>query len=505
MSSTVWYDMETHAPMSKRFQQSQIERLRTLLLGADLILDDKAFAERLIRKFENAQVDSVSRSAYAGMELLLNQDKIVRAKTARRFATKKIDLIKQTLSLYSEREIAKIVEACHLIQMTDGCTVACAWCYLNAQPYVQYSISYESIRQFIRKYAARLPEPVRFYWASDPLDWYDGEKSYVDLVAEFHDVTGFKKGLVTTTSLPMGAELTLLRLIEWFDGHFPFKKSRSFVGDDQHYLKNNAMKKLFYNKTGSYDIHSLFDYYIKNLFYHQSVPHVMKISETDANYKRLKAVFDVLKFMGVSESCLSWIEVETRDVGGFDGVRKSGRAYKWDDRDLVLDSVSMACWDSVIVFPGKIGAMEMCGVTSSTQRGLEFWLLEPGKLTIPKELAIVHYAYYEQNGKKKGYLLPYLELTDYVKGSPARRRIHYSTKRDIQAYGLLLSKTMPMIEFIAKQTHKPLQSFEPWQEMQRQYKARRIISDKLLADEKDAEVIGLARNLISRIDEKISL
>lgn len=488
---------------TKRFQQSKICQLHELLQRALFIDKDKQFVEHLIHMLEISPADKTTHAAYIGLVLLLDQDKITRAKTTRRFAVKKVDIFKQTLHRWTEKELIAILRACHLIQMTDGCTVACAWCYLNAQPYINYAMSYDSIRRFIQKYARFLPEPTRFYWASDPLDWYDGERSYIDVVSEFHHETRNMQSMVTTTSLPAGTEVTFLRLIQWFDNNLPFKQSQSFTGDKQHYLKNNVMKGLYYQKPRPYDIHSLFDYYIKNIFYYRKARHVLKISETDANYKRLKALLDVLKFMGISQSCLSWIEVETRDMKNFDGVRKSGRAFAWKNRDIILDSVSMACWDSTILFPGKVGAMEMCGVTATTQRGLEFWLIDHGKLVIPQERAIVHYAFYNRDGKKKKYILPYLKLTEYLQGAISRRWTHYSLKRDIQAYGLLLSKTMPMMEFIARQTHKRLDDFGPWKEVQKQYRERKEMSDALLQQEKNEEVIRLVRYLTAHIEQKL--
>lgn len=477
--------------------------IHKLLQGALLIGKDREFANSLIQKLEEAPVNTVTRAAYSGLWLLLDQDKITRAKTTRRFAVKKIDLYKQNLNRFTEKELVVMMRSCHLIQMTDGCTVACSWCYLNAQPYIQFAISFDSIRLFIKKFSRILPEPTRFYWATDPLDWYDGEKSYVDLVEEFCKATENRKNIVTTTSLPMGTEFTFLRLIQWFDKNLLFKQSQSFVDDKQHYLKDNMMKELYYQKSRSYDVHSLFDYYIKNLFYYQKTHHVLKISETDANHRRLKAIFDVLKFMGISQGCLSWIEVETRDVGNIDGIRKSGRAYAWENRDIVLDSVSMACWDSTIVFPGKVGAMEMCGVTSKTQRGLEFWLLDQDKQVIPRGRALTHYAFYTSGSKRKNYILPYLEMTEYSRSSVSRQWVHYSLKRDIQAYGLLLSKTIPIIEFIARQTHKQLNKFKPWQDVKKQYKLRKEISDRLLQEEKDEEVIQLISYLTTHIDQKL--
>ena len=490
---------------TKHFPISKIHRLRKLLQGALLIDKDKEFADSLLQRLEEAPANTVTRAAYSGLQLLLDQDKITRAKTTRRFAVKRIDLYKQNLNRFTEKELVVMMRSCHLIQMTDGCTVACAWCYLNAQPYIQFAISFDSIRRFIKKYSRVLPEPTRFYWATDPLDWYDGEKSYIDLVEEFCKATQNRKNIVTTTSLPMGTEFTLLRLIQWFDKNLPLKQSQIFIGDGQHYLKNNVMKGLFYQKSYIYDIHTLFDYNIKNIFYNQNAHHILKISETDVNYKRLKVLFDILKLMGISQGCLSWIEVETRDVGNFDGVRKSGRAYVWENRDIVLDSVSMACWDSTIVFPGKVGAMEMCGVTSKTQRGLEFWLIDQGKQIIPRERAITHYAFYTSDSKEKSYILPYLEMTEYSRGSISRQWMHYSLKRDIQAYGLLLSKTIPIIEFIARQTHKQLNEFKPWQDVKKQYKHRREISDRLLREEKDEEVIRLVSYLTTYIDKKLQL
>lgn len=484
----------------KYFQKNKIQRLRTLVKDALLIEKDRVFVRDIITRIELSTVNKKSMAAYTGLERLLNQDKIIKAKITRRFAAKKIDIFKQNLYRFTDKELIIIAKSCHLIQMTDGCTVACSWCYLNAQPYIQFAVSYLSIRRFLTMFARYLPEPTRFYWASDPLDWYDDEKSYVDLVKEFYTSTGNTKSMITTTSLPMGTEITFLRLVQWFDTHLSFKQTKSFVGDEQHYQKNSVMKGLFYKKSLTYDIHTLFDYFIKNKFYHQNTHHVLKISETDANYKRLKATFDVLKFMEISQSCLSWIEIETRDVGNFDGVRKSGRAFGWNNRDIILDNVSMACWDSVILFPGKVGAMEMCGVTSTTQRGLEFWLVEQDKQIIPQVRAIIHYEYYDSKNKEKHYLLPYVEMTEYVKGALMRRWTHYSLKRDIQAYGLLLSKTIPIMQFIASQTHKKLENFQPWNEMCKQYEKRKIISNSLMSEEKDEETLRLIAHLIAQID-----
>lgn len=494
--------MQSH----KKLSPSKIKKLHDVLHSALLIDADKKFADGLIQMLAESPLHAQTQAGYDGLLLLLDQSPVVRAKTTRRFATKKVDVFAQNLNRFTDKERIAFAKSCHLLQMTDGCTVACAWCYLNAQPYVQYTISYNSIRRYLKAYAKYLPDPTRFYWATDPLDWYDGERSYLDLIIEFYKIVGDTKGIVTTTSLPMGTEITFLRLIEWFDKNLHFKQSQSFVGNEQHYLKNNLVKGLYFKKDKkTYDIHTLFDYYVKNLFFNNNTKHVLKISETDANYKRLKAIFDVLLCMGISKSCMSWIEVETRDVGNNDGIKKSGRAYAWENRDVILDNVSMACWDSTILFPGKLGAMEMCGVTSTTQRGLEFWLIEPGKQMIPKELAMTYFAFYSDKGGKKQYMLPYLDMTEYTNGTVTHTWTHYSLKRDIQTYGLLLSKTLPIIEFIAQQTHNQLETFKPWLEAKQQYEIRKKTSEKLLQEDTDKEVVGMVRNLMMHIEQKFKV
>lgn len=120
------------------------------------------------------------------------------------------------LSNFPEKEQRMIVSQVGAIEISKGCSIGCKFCGFEAQKGVTTHISFAELEEFVRKFSVELQEkPGKFpffYWASDPLDWEDGDKNYRDANELFESVLGFSP--YVSTAVPVGKEALTLQLLQ---------------------------------------------------------------------------------------------------------------------------------------------------------------------------------------------------------------------------------------------------------------------------------------------------
>lgn len=490
---------------------SSIKRLRNLLNQAILIKPDREYLIKIIGRMEKLPSwTKRAKKAAKALEVILNQDKVTKAKCRQRFCAKSIDLFGDNLDKFSSQEILNIVRQCHLIQMTDGCSVGCSWCYLNAKPFIEKKIVFRSYQKFIKLYGRKLPELMRLYWASDPFDWYEDDKSYVDLVREFYKVVKNSNYIMTVTSIPAGTEVTLIRYIDWLNKNFKFRANNLPSRFDPNYLKNDLISEMYYKNKTKLNVDKYFYYFINKKFVNKEARYILRFSETKKNRKRIELIFDILKFVDISANCLSQIIIEKKDIGPDRNIKKAGRAFNWGQRNILKDSLSLACWDSTVIMPNKIGTVIMCGTTSSNPSGAEFKILKPGVIKIPKGFVITNYNFNfrSKNQGKEIQFLPYAEVLTYKNGVLFKKKTHYSLKRDILAYSIALFRVLPAIKLLADTFNLDLSHFLLLREFYKDFQVRKKATDKLLKKEQtEKEVREIVKGLAEQIEDwfKINL
>lgn len=118
--------------------------------------------------------------------------------------------IMQQIELIPEQAREEFVRNLSIIQLTEGCNGKCPFCYLGKKKGVTSKYSYESLKCFFEKYGSRIGTgtPSRQlipYWDSDPFDYRDGDKSFLDIYKMFksNSVAG-RMGIFT--SVPIGGQ-----------------------------------------------------------------------------------------------------------------------------------------------------------------------------------------------------------------------------------------------------------------------------------------------------------
>lgn len=86
------------------------------------------------------------------------------------------------LERFNETDQKLILEQTRAIQLTFGCSHGCPLCGVDAPGKKRESIPFAVLDGFFQKYGSILSHGRPFlYWASDPFDYRDGEKTYPDI------------------------------------------------------------------------------------------------------------------------------------------------------------------------------------------------------------------------------------------------------------------------------------------------------------------------------------
>lgn len=310
--------------------------ISSMLSSSLLPLDDQTYIRAII------DADPINSTLQESVTYLLSQANSERGqrKIKERYSQKPVDL-GEMLASYSHSERLLIAENLGGIQLTDGCTVGCEWCGINALRRTTTAFSFDSIGTFLTETDGHLLAEPTLYFASDPFDWNDGDYTYLDL----HPMVSFylpqRQGSYISTAVPLGSEFSILKFTEAL---YEAYKACPEQDKPQH-------------------------------------REVIRFSLTDRNSERIKHMLRILKERGVSDEFIEHVAI--LDHTG-DNVVNQGYFIKHPKRDIHKDSIGISCFDGVVISPttgAKAYSTEVC--TQANPQGWVQWDLPPGEMHIP--------------------------------------------------------------------------------------------------------------------------
>src|SRR3989344_9369611 len=250
------------------------------------------------------------------------------------------------LAPFSEDERVILTQNLGSVQLTDGCTVGCAWCGLNALRQTTRAFSLESVNNLANKSGRGNPFGS-LYWESDPFDWVEGGYSYLDLHSTWSLQTGAPP--FVSTAVPPGSEFSILRFIEATDEAIKLLDTPDIISHAQRF----------------------------------------RFSRTDKNTDRLEHMLRILRHRRVSEEFMKNMLISELDS---DHIQNIGYFIKHPDRDEIRDNPGITCQDAVVISPNKgVTGITMEAYTQNTPKGMSEWVISPGKMTVPLILSRTQY------------------------------------------------------------------------------------------------------------------
>ncbi len=89
---------------------------------------------------------------------------------------------------FAEEQKEAVMGNLGAIELTKGCSAACPFCAFEAERGVKGSMAFADLVYLARHYASVLVKDAKafyLFWASDPLDYEDGDRNYADVVELF--------------------------------------------------------------------------------------------------------------------------------------------------------------------------------------------------------------------------------------------------------------------------------------------------------------------------------
>ena len=338
-------------------------------------------------------LDPDNRQLTEGLAYLLDtaSTPLATRKIKERFAQTKVSL-DDCLTGFSSAEKGILAENLAFLQLTEGCTVGCSFCGVSAARKVSSSFSLESLVKFGKEVPGKMNRLSTLYYASDPFDWIDGDYTYLDLSPLWGTYTSGVPYM--STSLPLGAEFSVLRFLEA-------------------------------------------NYHLYNQGKDAASVRQIRFSRTSHNAARVDTIFSVLEQRGVSKDFLSTMQIN--DLTKQDSIRKNGHLIHHPDRDPLADAWGISCQDGVYISPGqgvRAGIVEAC--TRASPTGLFTGPLEPGRMTIPVERFTGSSEYEHPGtaiyGRLSFSLIPEAEVMEVRNGKITDRHVYPSIRRDIKTF-----------------------------------------------------------------------
>ena len=124
--------------------------------------------------------------------------------------TKPSRKIEKILSTFSHKQMKELMANVGSIQLTDGCSFGCGDCGLGAEKGVSDIIAFDTLEWLFKEYSNELKSNfIMLYDASDPFDFQDGEKTYVDVHRAFESIVGISPHV--TTHIPVEKEDEIMK------------------------------------------------------------------------------------------------------------------------------------------------------------------------------------------------------------------------------------------------------------------------------------------------------
>lgn len=391
----------------------------------------------------------------------------VRRKMNERQNSQKVSL-EDVLAPFSGRERRLLGVSLAGVQLTDGCTVGCAWCGLMAERRVTKAFDLGSLRQFSGRNGKEMKHGF-LYFASDPFDWVDGQYTFSDIHSVWSKNT--RNFSYVSTAVPEGAEFSVIRFIE-----------TTFQLDGLNRLDNLAFP---------------------------SLAQMIRLSRTDKNAARIEHMLNILRIRGINEDFMRKIFVLDLSKG----VQNIGYFIGKSERDVlnVKDNIGIMCMDGVVISPDKgVRAMTMGMPSKRSPMGIREWTIAPGDMTIPD--LCYRERYYGQlwtiGGKLVPFaLLPPVKLLHARNGRIVSQEIVQSVGRDALTFALITQDLRELVSLLSEEREDFLRSFSNGAEdVATQVKALRGEFTKrkvacLAGDCDDPEAVEFAGEYINQAEE----
>lgn len=253
---------------------------------------------------------------------------------------KSID-IREQLDSYSANERKAMFRNLVAIQLTEGCNGNCPFCLFGTKTGVTAKYSFESLSALFDENANVMSEnPFLLYWDSDPFDYRDGDKRFVD-VYKLYRQTMPRSSQYISTAMPRGGE----------DDFINFMLYVAFEVKDE------------------------------GAAYYHVVP--VRLSLTKQSIQRVEATLvamtNRLLERGYTQEDINTLYGKViSTVGRFDNFLLPIGPYikKADD---IKNTFSTACRDGVVLSPGSAHAIMMTAATIYEPSGQTEIELKPGK------------------------------------------------------------------------------------------------------------------------------
>lgn len=126
---------------------------------------------------------------------------------------KTVDIMEQ-FGKYSQEERRSILSNIVAIQLTKGCKGDCPFCLFGQKKGVEEKYSFQSIKNFFKEYKSNIDTNIAFYWDSDPFDWEDGDKTFVDIYKVYRESFPQKYMYISTT-IPKGSQESFIEFMRY--------------------------------------------------------------------------------------------------------------------------------------------------------------------------------------------------------------------------------------------------------------------------------------------------
>jgi hypothetical protein len=264
--------------------------------------------------------------------------------------------INDQLKDFSSDELNVIFKNLVGLQLTEGCNGACPFCLFGPKSGVTAKYSFESLETLFHDKSDLLSEnPFLLYWNSDPFDYRDGDKSFVD-VYKLYRQTLPNNSQYISTAIPRGSEGDFIKFMLYFA---------------QEQERNDGKNK-------------------------RIIP--VRMSLTQQNIQRIESTISELTKQllanGYGQSDINtFFSRVLSTVGRFDNfLLPLGPNIK--NADDIKNTFSIACRDGVVIAPDSCQAIMMTAATTYEPSGQASIALIPGqaKSQVPIKIREEHYA-----------------------------------------------------------------------------------------------------------------
>jgi hypothetical protein len=155
--------------------------------------------------------------------------------------------LEDILKGFSEEQLKLIFRNMDSIELTEGCSIGCDFCGVEAKKGVRARMPFEDIERLADLFGQELAlsQPIT-YWATDPLDWSDETRDYEDILRLFVNKLGYKP--YVSTAIPKGKENLALKLLlqnkisRVSVSHMNFHRLRDFFLETYPQLRSNGFE-----------------------------------------------------------------------------------------------------------------------------------------------------------------------------------------------------------------------------------------------------------------------